>query len=351
MKKNRCVKLFAILLCLLMLLSPTALVASATKPSVPPYRAASWEMSEDLEYIYCREACYERYYVRGSFYGDPRTKFQFMNSVNYDGEYCQIFGDSAYPHIVSVVTSPGYCTIFVDEVGEEILDSFVDGSDVIYYLENLSYEYSKLSDELVASLDAAYDLAGADLVTVDVTDLARAEVYEITAHDRLETQARQHGAVYRMSDGFYYYVCYRGLDNSYFDANGYFSYRSGSVGAYPIDIQQRLNVDSAILGMQAKRTKTINEAGVINGYYDLNGDPIEDGDGYYGDEGSDVGSIVLFCLTFAVFGVVIPGLLLTFGLIFANSKKPGRSKSWYALSIASAVWMLSAMISTLLIIL
>jgi len=345
MKKNNFIKLFSLTLCLLMLFSTFALVAGAKEEE---YEPIEWRLDKNLEYLIGDNKRYERYYANGAFYGDADSIFIFKNGAYYENTYCEVYGDSAYPHIVSVRTGNGYSSIFVDEEGKKILDAFLDGSDCIYYLEDYGISYTVLEKELVKYLDSAYN-KGTGLKSVDVSVLGQSKIYEITAHDATETKAYQHGAIYVFPDGKHYYVCFDDLPNNYFDADGYFSYRSGSVMAFEITDRSRLkSIDTAISDMVPRKHQTIYEGDVLNGFCDVYGNPVYNFNDYVEPLGVNrTAAIISFFVMSFIVGIAIPAVLLIFGIVFARAKR--LSKCFYAVSACAALWIVSAALFLLLV--
>ncbi len=342
-KNDYIIKIFSFVLCLVMLVGISVLAVGAKELEYTP---VEWELDENLEYIYGGDKRYDRYYVRGAFYADADSVFYFTNGALYDGSYRQVYGESAYPHIVSAKTEPGYSCIFVDMEGKAILDSFLNKTDCIYYLEDFDTSYTKIDKDIVEYLDKGYSKQSM-LKWVDVSELGEADIFEITVHDKTETKAYQHGAVYIMPNKSYYYVCFEDLNNSYFDADGYFSYRSGSVQVYELTDQARSDIDEAMASMTPRVREIIYEDLVISGYYDIDGNPIDQTE----DPDYGLGAIVSFVVITIVAGIIIPVALLILGLVLANSQKTGKAKCWYALSACAALWILSAAVFLLLIIL
>ncbi len=346
-KRNEHIKIFSFILCFVMLLVFSVLATSAKEEEYTP---VEWIVDEDLEYVYGGDKRYDRYYVRGAFYGDADSVFYFTNKALYNGSYCQVYGESAHPHIVSVRTEPGISCIFVDDEGKAILDAFLNRTDCIYYLENFNTgSYTNIDADIVTSLEASYNNKKAKLKWINVNELGEADIFEITVHDRTETKAYQHGAIYLMPNGIYYYVCFEDLDNSYFDADGYFSYRSGSVQVYELDRNTEKNINAAISNMITKKYNIIYERDVINGIYDIYGNPIEHT--YDPDDSENILGLIIFILVMSFVAGIIPVALLILGIVLANSKKTGKAKCWYALSASAALWILSAALFLLLIIL
>ena len=349
MKKNYTVRIFSFILCLVMLLSLSTVIASAKEGS--DYVAVEWKLDEDLETLYGGEKRYTRYMAYGAFYGDADSVFYFANYAVCGDESYQVYGDSADPHIVSVKLEKEKSIIFVDSTGKKILDSFLDGSGCIYYLEVFGSTYTKISNDLVKHLDNEYKKNFAKLKTVDVRTLGSTEHYDVSAHDKTETKAYEHGAVYLMPNGSYYYVCFEDLGNNYFDSNGYFSYRSGSVPAYEItDKETKNRIDQAIADMIPRERLTIYESLVISGVYDINGNYIEKPIGERSEE-EELVSVLLFIIPTVLLGIIVPAGLLVLSIVLVHSKKTSGAKCWYAVSACAALCILSvALLLVLLII-
>ena len=303
MKRNLITKAFLVCLTIAMLFSLASIYVSADNSEK---KSIEWTMDEKATYLDGSGKRYERYYANGAFYGDARFSYYFKNGVMYDGRNCDVYGDSADPHIVSVKTESGYSTIFVDAEGKAILDNFLNGKDCIYYLESFGSEYTIIDASFVSMLDVAINNYN-NTRTVDVTTLNAAEIYEITAHDRLEMKAYQHGAVYYMPDGVKLYINFRNLDNSYFDSDGYFSYRRGTVTALVLDDELTAKVNEKLESMQPKPTKSKYEQ---YEEYEMNGN----------DYLNRNRSSVPFWIFFSITGFVLPIPFLVIGLCKGLSK-------------------------------
>ena len=347
MKKNN-LRILCFVLCLVIFFAAFSLTAGAKEEKYVPIE---WRLDENLEYLIGGNKRYERYYAYGEFYGDPEFTFNFVNGAYYGDRYCEVYAESYDPHIVSVRTTEGFSSIFVDEEGKKILDSFLDRTDCIYYLEDYSSyntTYCKIDEELVKYLDGEYN-KGTGLREVDVRELGQSKILEINVHDKTLTKAYQYSAVYVMPNGSYYYVCFEALDNTYFDATGYFSYRSGTVKAFEITDRDRLkSINEAAQNMQEKTRTDVYEAYVIKGYYDVYGNDIYTEP--VGNESDDTAAIVSFMVLSIIIGVIIPSVLLVLSLVFANSKKSAMPKCWYTLAVCAAIWLLSAIALMILIV-
>ena len=262
MKKTFITKILILCLCFLMLFSGATVFASAAEDE---NSSIEWSMDKNAEYLYGNGKRYDRYYANGEFYGDARKAYYFKNKVSVNGTMCEVYGDSPDPHIVSVRYTDGYSYVFTDGEGRRILENFQNGKEVIYYLEQANYKYTVIDSSLADSLDTAYNLDdSATTMTVAVNTLTDASIYELTAHDNLEMKAYQNGAIYCMPDGTIFYVCFKYLDNSYFDADGYFSYRKGYVKALVLDSDLKNEVENALRYMETKYTSIFNRKTSIN---------------------------------------------------------------------------------------
>ncbi len=336
--KKRYIKIFSFILCLIMLLGFSALAVAAADSYTP----VVWQMDDNLETLYGNGKRYDAYYTEKSYYTDPKTEFIFMNDLYFKNTRYSFLGNSAEPSILFAIDGEGYGHIFVNAEGKKSLDAFFDKTDVIYYLEK-NLEQVEISEETVNYLDSEYKNPNANFETVNVTELKNGKIYDITMRDRTETVACEHGAIYVMQNGKYYYVCFENLDNSYFSADGFFSYRSGSVKAYILDDETCAIINTVIDSLEYRYTTTTFEWDVVNGFYDIFGDPI------YGNWFTVNEGMSLFFFVISLFGIVIPCVTLVLSLIFANAKKTGKAKCWIAVSASSGLCIISTVIFLILV--
>jgi len=325
MSKVHMKRLFAFCLTLLMVFSLSICFVGAAEEEYTPIE---WVMAEDATYLYGDEKYYDRYFVNGAFYSDAKCRFNFMNRVEFDGTMCPVYGDSIDPHIVCVQKNDGYSFVFVDEEGKGILDRFLQGEDCIYYLEDNQNRYAPLDEQFVRLLDSSFYASDAPLTEKKVGELSEGAIYELTAHDSTGLKAYQHGAVYVLPDGNTYYLCFDELDNSYFDADGYFSYRKGSVSLLKLEGSLLTDVEKAIPEMEYKTKEYLYESDYVN----------IPGDEGYAPEGDPL-SFFIFAIPM---GFVLPLAILVTGIVLAKSKKLGENKAWYWLSATGALWILAA---------
>ena len=337
MKRVNVKRYLALLLCVFMLIPLSVIAVAADEEYIP----IKWKMDPNVEYLYGDEKRYDRYVVNGAFYNDASFTFYFSNTATYNGKECTVYGDSAYPHIVSVKKGDGYSFVFVDDTGKKILDDFVAGKDCIYYLEDFGKTYTVIEKSLVNLLDREYNnYSSINTVRMDAWMLKDGEAFEITSHDATETKAYQYGAIFKMPDGKFYYLPFKDLDNSHFDADGYFSYRSGEVKLIKLDGDSLTRVKSALSSMETRQKTNVYETFVIKGVYDVYGEKIEDD--YDFGETSDVGTEILFWVSFIFVGFIVPIIPLAIGLIFPRLKSLGKNRYWYIVAGFAAMWLLAS---------
>lgn len=187
-----------------------------------------------------------------------------------------------------------------------------------YYVET-DFDMTLLEslDELAAS--------GTESFSIDVRDLRMAECYEIVIYRDFEETI--HGAIYVL-DGAYCYLNYVNLGNQYFDADGYFSYRSGEV--------------------------TLTRAETYRGGIEKALTSLTEGDSYgevsgtlYTDEKL---AMTLFWIGFAVLGFLAPIPFLLVGLLLPRSKKLGYPRYWRKLVYIAGAWMALALLLAVILV-
>ena len=334
MKKSLIIKIISLCLCFLTLLSCATLFASAEDTGDT---SINWTVSDNAEYLYGNDKRYDRYYVNGAFYGDARKAYYFKNYVSIDGKRYEVYGDSEDPHIVTVEDGYRLYYVFTDTEGRKILDDFLNGNDVVYYLEEANYKYTVIDNTLAEQLDTAYNNSdnSSTTRTVAVNTLADVQKYELTAHDKLEMKAYKNGAIYCMPDGTMYYICFENLDNNYFDADGNFSYRKGNVKVLVVDSNLKKNINKSLRSLEIKRN-----AKVFERLQPLNDD----------EKTAKKKSPIPFWIFYSFFGFILPLPFLILGLVLPRSKKFSTPKMWYSLAISAGVWILAALALFILII-
>lgn len=186
-----------------------------------------------------------------------------------------------------------------------------------YYLET-DFDMTLLEslDELAAS--------GTENFPIDVRDLRQAECYEIVIYRDFEETV--HGAIYIL-DGAYCYLNYVNLGNQHFDADGYFSYRSGEV--------------------------MLTRAEAYRGGIERALTPLTEGDSYGEVSGTlynEELAMTLFWIGFAILGFLAPIPFLLLGILLPRSKKLGCPRYWRNLVYIAGAWMALALLLAVMLI-
>lgn len=195
----------------------------------------------------------------------------------------------------------------------------VDSSDYI-----IRDEYGAETNFDAALLESLDELAstGTESFPIDVRELVDAECFEIVIYKGYEETV--YGAIYLM-DGKYYYLNYVNLGNQHFDADGYFSYRSGEV--------MLTNAETYRGGIKEALRPPTEEVwqGSVEGTL------------YSGDI-----SDVFFWIGFVLLGFIAPIPFFVLGILFSRSKKMGYPKYWLTLSYIAVTWFVLSILLLLL---
>lgn len=335
MKKNCIKKISFTLVAILLLVNWLAVAAFADDGEY-----VKWWLSDDQTQI-TNET--ENITYNYAFYGvslRPVTKYIYVY-----GQYLDYYEDYAYSNVhinldypeVIWVESNGQAEFFVTDKGEADLKSFVDGNIGSLMLEDADGMVAHISKSLVAEWDEAIR-ADRDTEVFDVKDIKpsgrKVEVYYISAVDVNNTVAYNYGAVYRLSSGEYWYINYADLANNYFDADGNFSYRGGSVKMTRISDVSAL--EDVIFNTQYRSYN-----------YTYEWDKI---DRESNDESNENTWMALFWVFYAVCVVIPPIPMIILGFILPFIKKLGKPKYWYSLLAFALLWLIFAIALAILLI-
>ena len=294
----------------------TLVMALALCTAISADDITDWTLSEDGKTLIVGDEAYELYegylYPYAAF--NPQTAFRYENNLGYT---YYLKRNNEYNGIMVVSYYSGYTTsssdrFYVNDEGRAYLDSFIDKNFSSYKLH-----YSGM----LASTPASWinSLDGGTIVEIDVRQLEHVSRFDVFGYDQSETFAHKVGAIYADMEN-YYYVNYDKLPNNYFDANGNFSYRQGTVKAYKLSITQASEMNEYIDSMQD--TDIVYEGDTLDGL----------GRGF---------STVYFVIITAIFGFILPlapVVIGTFRIITGKSKNPRR---WYLLFISCGLWVIS----------
>ena len=321
MKKTVLTRFFCAFAAVLLLACTLALPISATKDSAsatPPEGSREWDLSEDGKTLTSGFDVYTLYTLPVGYYLNYHTYYEYANPTDTYAGVVSYEKDGAF-----VWLDRNEPTFYATEAGARALDAFLEGEVGKYRLKDAAYSNtSVLTADTVDSLEALM-AAGKNKKTTDVSALRDAERYDLTAHDKTDTVATVVGAVYHI-DGVYYYLGSQGLGTQFFDADGYFSYRSGSVSLVPLDTTLTETVEDAIDHLEYERVEYKFE------------DDEYGSSSLFGDKEAAVSAF--WCAT-VFFGLLLPIAPLVIGLVLPHSQKRGYPKYWYALAIAAALWI------------
>ena len=321
MKKTVLNRIFCVFAAVLLLACTLALPISATKESAtPPEGAREWDLSEDGKTLTSGFDVYYLYTLPVGYYLDYHTYYEYANPTDTYAGVVSYEKDGAFVWLTK--STP---TFYATEAGAKSLDAFLEGEIGKYRLNDAANTYKNTSALTAETVDAleALTAAGKSKKTTEVSALRNAERYDVTAHDKTDTVATVVGAVYHM-DGVYYYLGYQGLGNQFFDADGNFSYRSGSVDLVPLDATLTETVEDAIDQLDYERVE-----------YEYEDDEYDSSPLF----GNKEDSISAFWCATVFFGILLPIAPLVMGLVLPHSQKRGYPKYWYALAIAAALWI------------
>lgn len=321
-------KILFLLLCsflLLQCLIPCAFAAASDldelDPDENPYRDGTgciiWSYNSETDTVRGLGREYMLYTPAMNIYFDAAEICHFENEISIPswGED-ELLSYSFDPEILHAYYTE---QIYVTEKGRVSLDALQNGEAAAYCVE----EQYGISAPL--EFDFAKELKnGTETQTLDVTMLKTALEHKIVGYDGTGAYACVYGGVYYADDA-YYYIHYMTLENQFFDADGNFSYRRGTVEGIRLTDRQVSTLFAA----------------AENGSYRVSEHTYEGEDSYVYDEDS---AIAVFIVGAVILGFLFPLPFLIVGICMARSRKRGYPKYWYALTAAAAAWMVTALI-------
>ena len=331
MKMNWKIRAFLLALSVVLLLPLLSLSVFATEEEES---FAEWELSEDDRVLTGDGKVYSLYYPIGEipFYSESKQIYIYENEVSFSK-------DGAMRGFVSEVCAPGANSEFVwlrllndgsyiyaTEAGARQLNHFLSGKSDNYFLRTGPYSSAKLEKETVEAMEDARK-ASDGKKTVNVSELKGRLAFDVVVYDETQTFLYDMGSVYELSDGKYYYLHLLSLGNQYFDADGNFSYRSGSVELTVLDDAIADALDTTAEDIVYTETVYVWE-----------------------NEDGTVMPTSVFWVFYVFLGILLPIAPLVVGLILPRSKKKGHPKYWYVLSIISAIWIFLAILLMILLI-
>ncbi len=323
-------KILSALLIAMLLVCSLSVCVHAEEAGAP--EIYEWEATTDGSVIWNDDREYYLYELPFGYNVDFPQIYYFDGEVDINGDECGITSYARDGEIIQVEYDyifDYYSMYYVTDTGRASIKAFVNGD----YASARLYNYGEVADldrSTLAELDSLN--TGAE---VQVTDLVDLNHYEIRTYDSADSVYYVYGALYEYEGGMWY-LNYDKLSNDHFDADGNFSYRRGSVTMYKVD--------------GAPVYSTILEA--EDSFYYFYGKSEYEADHF---DDFDVNGVALakvgFWAVFVLIGLALPTWSLVKGIVNSRSAKHANGKHWLIISLASAVWIILAVVIALIIIL
>ena len=345
--------IFVLILTMVVAVVPTT-AADVTAADVPSSTYVEWELSSDgktltgdgVTYYFCNLP------VGVEIFESERI-YRYAYEVKLNGYYYRVTSYERGGHILWLYgrydngASP---YVYVQKGYENLIDSFVkDGAICGSYAGQFVYtNHQKLPSGGTIYMEPATAMESLEIITpdeeaskksysvLDLKELDRVQVWGLESQTR--ALAKVLGDLYVLEDGSLGYVSYATLGNNHFDANGDFSYRSGQVDVYLVD------VDTAVVLHESLYDAIYYPNKVTSEYDDV------DGNDYIGASSAyEENAIAVFWVTFVMLGYMLPIAPLVVGLVFALGRKMSHPKRWYILVGLSGAWLILSIVLTVLL--
>lgn len=289
-----------------------------------------WTLSEDGTVLCGGLKEYRLYHAPAAFFIDPETVYEYTYGLYLDG-FTFVYDDETYicsPYRgAELVWLDGMTgtRLYATKSGAESLNRFFAGTDCRYTLVTDGILYETLDEGTFEALEALR-LGGGTAVEYDVTDLASLPSIDLYAFDGTNTVAREVGILFEVGDGAYGYLNYGALTNDHFDANGHFSYRSGTVALTLLGAE-----------LNAEIVEEVDEMDYRETVFDY--------------ENGSAMPIGLFWFCFVFVGLLLPIPFLVLGLILPHLRGLGKPKYWYGMAALGGLWLLVAVVLMIVLLL
>ena len=291
-----------------------------------------WSFSDDEQYLTneSESVTYHTFYNGVELRPDSQYVLVYEQSMEYaDLIYLSVSANPDYTEAVWINYYDGY-EIFVTDKGESDLVAFTEGKNGRFFLEDSIGDRADFDKSIVDRLDGQLR-DGVNTKTFDVKDIKPqghvCSVYNIIVQDESKTFAYTYGAIYSFANGEKWYVNYTDLDNNYFDSNGNFSYRRGSVKMTKINVQTEIN-------------QAISKMSPYEMMYEYEW-AFYEGDIGYPEQGF---FMIVFGIVY-IFVIILPAIAIAvLGLALPCFKKLGKPKYWYFVALLAALWLLAALV-------
>lgn len=334
-------RIFAVIICLTMLMGALALSISASS-------AVNWSYNEEQDMITDGANKYFKYKKAGYLEINPKEKYVFSNGIQRHDDTLDntIVDYSINSHaretdviwLEEKMYVDSHSFVYATKEGAQRLDKLITFEDCVYYLEDDSYRDVKLPEDIATQLTSLYRSTAHKKTTFEVADLKAAQHFIVYAYEHNLAFRRELGSIFYIN-GNMYFVEYDLLSNDHFTADGEFSFRSGKVqlAKLPTNLFSQLK-KSYIDNVEYNSFQKTYEEDEL---YESNHD-----DNY--DETSEK---IAFGIFYSLICFITPLPLFILGLILPHPRKLGKKKYWYSLTVISGLYMLIGIILLLVILL
>ena len=299
--------------------------------------ADGWSASADAETITDGEKVWEWYWLPDNVVCVPSSYYalsdEWLRAEDENLSLGRPYGLSADGG--DIVWTGSHTNVYVNGIyvtpaATSKLNMWRNGISENYRLRNRSTGYYAYYDDALVE-EMAWLRPNR---TMDVRELKDLPCYEVMIFDSTDTFGYPSGAIYEI-DGALYYICYADLDNTFFDSEGNFSYRRGTVRLAMLNQTQTTLTRGAIYNMAYFSSKLLEADEEPEP--ELPTTAFDDLSGFW----------VTYCLLF----LIAPAPIIILGVVFAGSKKMGYPTYYYGLAAAAGGWLLvGAVLAVLLLI-
>ena len=297
-----------------------------------------WEINSDEDKIWNEDKSYEVYDIPVGYKVafTPRYYFDDDMSTSMLSDYYTVISYARDGDVISVRKNYDPTQYFVTPAGRNSINALVSGNYAKIGLYR-SNEMAFVNAKTISWLDALYN-GGTDTVEIDVGELKSLVRYDVRAYDSTGSVYYVYGAIYEYDDKDWY-VSYDKLSNDYFDANGDFSYRRGSVTMYSLEgTAIGVRIDNDKKHLTRIDTSTVKELDDINP--DPEREPID----------PEVSARTTFWVVYSLAAFGFPAWPFVMGIRNSGSKKHGFNKRWRVLSLGALIWVAIGILIMLLLI-
>lgn len=334
--KHSTQKFLLIIISAIMLFSIFSISAFAADDDAQEQGVTVWELSDDGKTLTGNDIVYTQIDIPAGYHVDFSTEYIYASEIEtklFKNGSCYPVSPQKNSKVVCLVNNyeNTYYT-YVTYKEKSSLQNFYNNIVSKFRIQNPndSMEYTDFPEYMILHLD---NLARANEqnVNFDVSALKDHLYVEFIARNQSDYMSMTFGGIYKI-DYDYYYVNYTKLNNGYFDANGDFSYRSGTVSLTKIDSDLLKDIKDFENAMTKHSYESEYEEDEIDVTFDK------------------TTAKVLFWIIFVIFGFLVPIAPLIVGFTFALSEKRGYPKHWYLVAFLSLAWMALSLILAIILI-